>query len=274
MNINVAAKTTGFAVTPQTGAVGAAVRGVDLANLDDATFAKIKAAFLEHCMLVFPEQFLAPEPQLAFAARWGEVSITPMVTNYMEGFPGVLRLTNKGKDKTPTENWHYDSSFQEKPPAVTILAAQDLPAMGGDTMWCNQYLAYDRLSDGLKAMLNGVRARFCGARLARAHGHQGEIPEQYHPVVRTHPETGRKALFVGHPETCTNFENMTVAESRPLLDYLYAHSTQPDAIYRHMWKPGDVLMWDNRCTMHYAVHDYGMQTRNMNRVTVKGTKPV
>jgi len=274
MNINVAPKTTAFTVAPLTGAVGAALRGVDLANLDDAAFAKIKGAFLGHCMLVFPQQDLDEQAHLAFAARWGEISITPMVTNYLEGFPGVLRLTNKGKDKTPTENWHSDSSFQEKPPAVTILAAKDLPAMGGDTMWCNLYLAYERLSDGMKKLLSGVRARFCVARLARAHAHPGEIPEQYHPVVRTHPETGRKALFVGHPETCTNFENMTVAESRPLLDYLYAHSTQPDAIYRHVWKPGDVLMWDNRCTMHYAVHDYGSQVRNMNRVTVKGTKPV
>ena len=145
--------------------------------------------------------------------------------------------------------------------------------MGGDTIWCNQYVAYERLSDGMKAMLHGVSARFCGARLARTHGHQGDVPEQYHPVVRTHPETGRKALFVGHPDTCTNFENMTVAESRPLLDFLYAHCVQPDAMYRHMWKPGDLLMWDNRCTMHYAVHDYGTQTRNMHRVTVKGTKP-
>jgi taurine dioxygenase len=267
MNINVAPKATELTVTPLTGAVGAAVRGVDLANLDEATFTKIKAAFLEHCMLVFPQQFLEENAHLAFAARWGELSITPMVTNYVDGFPGLLRLTNKGKDKTPTENWHYDSSFLEKPPAVTILAAKDLPATGGDTMWCNQYLAYDRLSDGMKKMLEG-------ARLARAHAHQGEIPEMLHPVVRTHPDTGRKALFVGHPETCTNLENMTVAESRPLLDYLYAHSTQPDAIYRHMWKPGDVLIWDNRCTMHYAVHDYGSQTRNMNRVTVKGAKPV
>lgn len=274
MNINVAPKTTELTVTPLTGAIGASVRGIDLANLDEASFKAMHDAFLEHCMLVFPQQFLKEDAHLAFAARWGEVSITPMINNYVEGFPGLLRLSNKGKDKTPTENWHYDSSFQERPPAVTILAAKDLPAMGGDTMWCNQYLAYERLSDGMKAMLDGMRARFCGARLARAHGHEGAIPEFYHPVVRTHPDTGRKALFVGHPETCTNFENMTVAESRPLLDYLYAHSTQPDAIYRHMWKPGDVLIWDNRCTMHYAVHDYGMQTRNMNRVTIKGTKPV
>jgi taurine dioxygenase len=274
MNVNVAPKTSDLTVTPLTGAIGASIRGVNLANLDAAGLARIKAAFREHCMLVFPQQFLEAKAQLAFAAHFGEVSITPMLTTYIDGFPGLLQLTNKGKDKTPTENWHYDSSFQEKPPALSILAAKDLPAMGGDTMWCNQYLAYERLSDGMKAMLAGVRARFCGARLARAHGHDGAIPEAFHPVVRTHPDTGRKALFVGHPETVTNFENMSVAESRPLLDYLYAHSTQPDAIYRHMWKPGDVVMWDNRCTLHYAVHDYGSQVRNLNRVTIAGTKPV
>jgi taurine dioxygenase len=274
MNVNVVPKTTKFTVTPLTGSVGAAVRGVNVANLDDAGFAKVKAAFLAHCMLVLPEQFVTPETQLAFAARWGEISITPMITTYVEGYPGLLRLFNRGKAESVTENWHSDSSFQEKPPAITILAAKELPAMGGDTIWCNQYAAYERLSDGMKKMLHGVRARFCGARLARTHGHQGDIPEQYHPIVRTHPETGRKALFVGHPDTCTNLENMTVAESRPLLDFLYAHSVQPDTMYRHMWKPGDLLMWDNRCTMHYAVHDYGTQTRNMHRVTVKGTKPV
>lgn len=266
-------KTSNVTVTPLTGAVGAAIHGVDLANLDDAAFAAIKEAFKEHLTLVFPQQFLEPKPQLAFAQRWGEVSITPMLT-YVEGFPGLLQLENKGKDKTPTENWHYDSTFVERPPALTILAAKDLPAMGGDTMWCSQYLAYDRLSSGMKQMLEGKKARFCGARLAKARGHAGEIPAYYHPVARTHPDTGRKALFVGHPETCTNFEDMTEAESRPLLDYLYKHSTQPDSTYRHMWKPGDVVMWDNRCTMHYAVHDYGMQVRNMNRVTVRGTKPV
>jgi taurine dioxygenase len=274
MNVNVVPKTTEFTVTPLTGSIGAAVRGVNVANLDDAGFAKVKAAFLAHCMLVLPEQFVTPETQLAFAARWGEISITPMITTYVEGYPGLLRLFNRGKAESVTENWHSDSSFQEKPPAITILAAKELPAMGGDTIWCNQYAAYERLSDGMKKMLHGVRARFCGARLARTHGHQGDIPEQYHPIVRTHPETGRKALFVGHPDTCTNLENMTVAESRPLLDFLYAHSVQPDTMYRHMWKPGDLLMWDNRCTMHYAVHDYGTQTRNMHRVTVKGTKPV
>jgi taurine dioxygenase len=274
MNVNIAPKTTDFTVTPLTGAIGAAVRGADIARLDDATFAKIRAAFLEHCMLVLPEQFVTPETQLAFASRWGEISITPMVTTYVEGYPGLLRLFNRGKAESVTENWHTDSSFQERPPAITILAAKELPAMGGDTIWCNQYIAYERLSDGMKKLLHGVRARFCGARLARTHGHQGDVPEQYHPIVRTHPETGRKALFVGHPDTCTNIENMTVAESRPLLDFLYAHSVQPDTMYRHMWKPGDLLMWDNRCTMHYAVHDYGTQVRNMHRVTGKGTKPV
>jgi len=272
MNVGITTSAVRTPAIPLTGAIGAKIEGVDLASLDDASFRDLKSLFLQYCVLVFPGQYLEPRAQLSFAARWGDVSITPMVT-YADGFPGLLQLTNRGKENTPTENWHSDSTFLERPPAMTILAARTLPPMGGDTMWCNQYLAYERLSAGMKDMPEGVRARFCGARLARVHGHTSAIPEAYHPVVRTHPETHRKALFVGHPETCTNFENMTVAESRPLLDFLYQHSARPDAIYRHMWRPGDVVLWDNRCTMHYAVHDYGSEARNLNRVTIIGDRP-
>ena len=146
--------------------------------------------------------------------------------------------------------------------------------MGGDTMWCNQYIAYERLSDGLKKMLHGVRARFCGARLALTHGHQGDIPEQFHPVVRTHPETGRKALFVGHPDTCTNFEDMSVAESRPLLDFLYQHCIRPEFTCRFRWAEGSLAIWDNRCTLHYAINDYDGQRRLLHRTAIAGERPI
>jgi len=260
-------------VKPLTGSIGAAIRGADLGTLDDDAFAVIHRAFLDHCMLTFPGQHIDDAGLLAFAQRWGDVMMTPMLT-YLDGYPGILRVFNRGKAATPTEYWHPDSAYLEKPPAISILAARELPATGGDTMFCNQYLAYESLSEGLKAYLQGVRGKFTGAIMARRTGHEGEVPYNYHPIVRTHPETGRKALYISHPDTVPSFENMTDAESRPLLDYLYACGPQPDRSYRHIWQPGDVVMWDNRCTMHYAVHDFGEANRFMHRVTIAGDRPV
>ncbi len=260
-------------ITPLTGAIGARVDGVDLNRLTASQFADIRAAFLAHSMLVFRDQTISIEAHVAFAKRWGEIAVTPMAT-YIEGYEGVLQLYNRGKAQSVTENWHYDSTFLATPPALTILAAREMPAAGGDTMWSSQYLAYETLSDGMKRLLDGKRAKFQGLRLAKLYGHDGDVPYAYHPVVRTHPETGRKALFLGHPgDTVPHFEQMTEDESRPLLDFLYQHAVGPDKCYRHMWRAGDVVMWDNRCTMHYAVHDYGDRVRNLHRITIKGDAP-
>lgn len=261
-------------ISPLTGSIGARVDDLDVRTLSESQFAVLRAAFLEHCMLVLPGQDLAVGDQLAFAARWGEVVVTPMAT-YLDRFPGVLALDNRGKANAVTENWHSDTTFIPAPPAITLLLARDIPEAGGDTMWCNQYRAFETLSEGMKDLLHGVRAKFQGLRLAKLYGHQGEVPFAYHPVVRTHPETGRKALFIGHPgDTVPHFEHMTEAESYPLIDFLYRHSAQPDACYRHMWQPGDLVIWDNRCTMHYAVHDYGDAVRHLHRITIKGDVPV
>jgi len=265
---------SGAEVTPLTGSIGAEVKGISLARLTPEEVTEIKSAFLTHCMLVFPGQFLSIEEHVEFARLWGEASTSPFV-KYLEDFPCVLPLTNRGKSGTVTENWHYDSTFLPAPPAATILSARDIP-VGGDTMWSNQYLAYETLSDGMKALIEGVRAEFTGARLSKLAGSDRPIPRALHPVVRTHPETGRKALFVGRPgDTVPRLENMTEAESQPILKFLYEHSTQPDRIYRHRWSNGDVVIWDNRCTMHYAVHDYGDDaTRDLHRISIKGTVPV
>lgn len=260
-------------ISPLSGSIGAQVQGIDLGAVDSDTFATIKEAFLQYCMLVFRDQDIDEAEQVAFGKMWGEPSVTPMLT-YIDGFPGLREQVNIGKDKTPTENWHYDSTFMERPPAITMLAAKVLPPYGGDTMWCNQYLAYDALSDGMKKMIGGLRVKFVGTRLARIYNDGGDVPFAYHPMVRSHPETGRKALFVGHPETAMEIENMTAEEGRVILDYLYAHSPKPDRTYRHVWQTGDVLMWDNRCTMHYAVHDYGSADRVMHRMTIEGDVPV
>jgi len=253
------------------GALGAAVTGVRLGELDDAQFATIRQAFLDHSMLVFPDQFLSEDDHVSFASRWGEFSISPFVT-YLDEYPAILPLHNRGKAGAVTENWHTDSAFLDEPPALNVLSARDVP-IGGDTMWSNQYNSYERLSDGLKAMLDGVRGEFTGARLAALAGSE-DVPRNLHPIVRTHPDTGRKALYISKPvDTLPRFEHMTAEESLPLLEYLYAHSVRPDNVYRHHWRNGDVVMWDNRCTMHYAVHDYGEEVRDIHRISIKGDVP-
>ena len=262
-------------ITPLTGSIGGLVQGVDLQKpLDDATFQKLNQAFLQHCVLVFRDQHLKEKAQLEFARRFGEPVVTPMLKS-LDGYPEIVQITNPSKGGAITENWHYDASFAEAPPKITILSAITIPH-GGDTMWCNQYVAYERLSDVYKRLLAGLRAEFVGARIARFMKVDPKDipPAKLHPIVRTHPETGRKALYVGHEETVTHVEGMTEEESRPLLDFLYESSFTPDNIYRHMWQAGDVVMWDNRCTMHYAVHDYGTTDRVLNRVTLKGSVPV
>jgi taurine dioxygenase len=263
-------------ITPLTGTVGAAVDGIDLNGpIAAETFAQVKAAFLKHCMLVFRGQFLGPQSQVAFARLWGEPMVTAMLDKLqLRDQPEIVQITRIPKATSSTEAWHYDGPFNAVPPKLSILSAQVVPT-GGDTMWTNQYVSYDRLSEGMKRMLQGVRVHFRGLRLARMQGiPDDQVPHAVHPLIRTHPETGGKVVYIGHSDNVQNFEDMTREETLPILDHLYRHCTQPDNIYRHMWQVGDVVMWDNRCTMHNAVHDYGEQERVLNRITVKGEVPV
>ncbi|MBL8378137.1 MAG: TauD/TfdA family dioxygenase [Burkholderiales bacterium] len=261
-------------ITPLTGSTGAEVAGLRLgAPLDAPTFAELERAFLAHGVLVFRDQHLTPAQQLAFARLWGEPVVTPML-KALDGYPEVVQIADMQKERATTENWHYDAPFTAAPPKISILCALTVPR-GGDTMWSNQALAYERLSEGMKRMIAGLKVEFAGTRIGRFMGVDPKDipPPRAHPLVRTHPQSGRKALYVGHPETAVRIEGMTDAESRPLLDYLYEVSVLPDNVYRHMWRAGDVVMWDNRCTMHYAVHDYGDARRVLNRVTLKGEVP-
>jgi taurine dioxygenase len=255
-------------VRPLSPALGAEVTGVDLsAAIADDTIDTLFDAFHEHCVLVFPGQQLDAVAQEAFAARWG----TPLVVPYLAphavpGSASVLRVPNMGKAATLTENWHFDSAYFEHPPPIAILAAQELPAVGGDTMWANQYLAYEALSPTMQGLLSGLRAAFTGT-MPDDDGVRREVVT-YHPVVRTHPATKRQSLAIGRIESVPYFEGMTEDESRGLLEFLYAHASRPEFVYRHRWRDGDVVMWDNRCLLHYAVHDHGDATRLMHRVTV------
>ena len=260
-------------ITPLTGSIGALVEGIDLNKpIDDGIFRELHAGFLDYQVLIYRGQFITPASQVAFARRWGDpVQQNPLLKG-IDGFPELIQVTKIPKETASTEAWHYDSPYTPVPPKISILAAVRVPH-GGDTMWCNQYQSYDRLSPVMKRMLEGLRVQFSGLRLARMMNATDKVPTATHPLVRTHPETGRKALYVGHRETAQQIEGMTRDESRPLLDFLYEHSTNPDNIYRHMWQEGDVVMWDNRCTMHYAVHDYGDAERILNRVTMAGEVP-
>ena len=258
---------------PLTGSIGAEILDLDLREIDDAGFAEIRRAFLDNCMLVFRDQQLGAADLSAFARRWGEVFHTPHATS-LEGFPDVIAIRNRGKAGTTTEYWHTDSVFAPVPPALSILASQVLPPAGGDTMFANQYLAYETLSPGLRALAETLRAGYYrAANMGRLMGDlSGAVKTADHPVVRTHPETGRKALYLSYDPT-VRLEGFSEAESRAIVALFAAHATQPALCYRHRWQPGDVVMWDNRCAIHFAVHDYGEQERVHFRTTVAGDVP-
>src|SRR4051812_45634371 len=246
-------------VTPLTGSIGATVYGIDLKRaIEPATFDELRRAFLQYQVLVFRDQNLfEPEAHLKFSQLWGKPVPASALSPHLPGFPEITHVTKIPKETASTEAWHYDSPYTPVPPKISILSALTVPK-GGDTMWCNQYQSYERLSPVMQKMLDGLRVKFVALRLGRMMGADlNKLPTAVHPIVRTHPDTGRKALYIGHRETAQEIEGMSKAESRPLRDFLYHPSPSPDNMYRHMWQPGDVVMWDNRCTMHYAVHDYG-----------------
>ncbi len=272
-------------VVPLTGALGARVTGLDLStDLDEAAMAAISDVFLEHHVLVFSGQSLSPERQVAFTSRFGAVEPHPLGSRRgVEGFPEVLVIQNRpGKPGARNDGWHSDITCSERPPALSVLQALKVPGNRGDTMFCNMVRAYETLSEGMRAMLLRMSAMHSAEDLVRRNNEPGTdalpIPECQppvaHPVVRTHPKSGRKALFV-NPGFTISFEDTTREESAGLLAWLYDWSTQHHNIYRHRWQAGDVLMWDNRAVMHYAVHDYDeTMPRLMHRTTAAGDRPV
>lgn len=278
-------------VRPIAGALGAEVLGVDLSQpLDDATFAEIEHAFHDRLVLFFHDQQLTPEQHLAFSRRFGPLSRSPYV-KHMAEYPDIIAVLKEADERnisTFGNAWHSDFSFLEEPPMGSVLYAREVPAHGGDTLFANMYSAYEALSEGMRRMLDGINAMHSG----RPYG-MGGVPadlevsrsieiernrpeadrEVAHPVVRVHPVTGRRALFVNSIYT-TRFEGMTDAESRPLLQFLYDHAVRPEFTCRLRWRANDLAVWDNRCTMHYAVNDYDGSRRLMHRTTIKGERPL
>jgi taurine dioxygenase len=266
------------------GALGAEVLGVDLSNaLADDIVGRIRQALLDHLVIFFRDQKLGPAQFMAFAGRFGTPVEYPFIRG-IEGFPEIIQVA---KLEHETMNfggiWHSDTVYLDTPPMGTLLQARELPPHGGDTLFANQYLAYETLSDGMKALLAGLSAVNSSAKAdttrtredRRADSGRADAKVDYiaeHPVVRTHPETGRKALYVNVAHT-VRFTTMTEAESAPILHFLHAHQVRPEFTCRLAWRPGTIAFWDNRCTQHNPVNDYHGFRRVMHRITLAGDTP-
>ncbi|HEV8297183.1 MAG TPA: TauD/TfdA family dioxygenase [Acidimicrobiales bacterium] len=244
---------------------GALARGVDFAAIDDGVFDALHKAFLDHHVLCIRGSSISPEQQLAFARRWGTVLVHPYVPS-IEGHPGLMQVYQR---HVITETWHADVTFAPRPPKITMLVAEELPALGGDTTFANQHIAFESLSAGMRSTLEGMRAVHYGTELAKDAGLEQEQVMHSHPVVISHPHTGRRALYVNGNYT-RHFDGWTIDESRPLLEYLWAHCSTIDFTYRHRWEQGDLLMWDNRSVQHRVIADHGTARRILRRVTIEG----
>jgi len=273
-------------IKPVTGALGAEIEGVNLSkDLDADTVAAIRQALLDHCVIFFRDQDLSATRQKEFAARFGALFHHPYFAG-TDDDPAIIRVVREPGDRRIVgEHWHSDTPHVTEPPMGSVLYGVQVPPYGGDTLFANQYLAYESLSPGLRSMLEGRRAlhsdrylsgpaqQLNAARATKVRV-QNDWTEtaHFHPVVRTHPETGRKALYVNRA-TSVQFEDMTEEESRPLLEYLFQQGCRPEFTCRFRWAPGSVAFWDNRCTQHVAINDTGRFHREMRRVQINGDQP-
>jgi taurine dioxygenase len=273
-----------FEVRRIAGAIGAEIHGVDLSRaLDGDTVAAIRRVWLEHLVVFFRDQDLPPDRFLALARRFGEPVEYPFVKG-IDGFPEIIPVV---KRETETVNfggiWLSDTAYLERPPMGTMLIAREVPPYGGDTLFANQYLAYETLSPGMRRILDGLVAVNSSAKadVTRTRedrmrdGKRDDARTEYvaeHPVVRTHPETGRKALYVNVAHS-VRFRGMSEEESAPILQYLFRHQIRPEFTCRFVWQPGSIAFWDNRCAQHNPVNDYHGYRRAMHRITLAGDRP-
>jgi len=272
--------TAPFVVRRMAGAIGAEIGGVKLRpDLPDGVIAELRRLWLEHLVLFFRNQELTPQELAAVARRFGEVVHYPFLKGLDEA-PGVIQVA---KLEHETVNfgglWHSDTAYLAEPPMASMLIAREVPPHGGDTLFASLYAAYDALSDGMKQMLAPLRAVNSSSKAEKSRTREDRGPneahrvlEAEHPVVRTHPETGRKALYVNGGHTL-RFVGMTDAESAPLLEYLFAYQVQPEFTCRFHWEPGSTAFWDNRCALHNPINDYHGFRRIMHRVTLAGDRP-
>lgn len=249
-------------IRPVGAALGAEIHGIDLNDLSEPQIEAIHQAFADHLVLFFPEQDLTPDGHRRFASMFGELEVVPALTKLDEDHPEIVVLNDL--DTPAADVWHTDVTFSESPPITAILHMVDCPPVGGDTQWINLYRAYETLSAPMKEMLEGMTAIH-----VNKYG-TGQVAE--HPVVRVHPETGRKSLYVNRIFT-SHIRQLSRPESEVILRYLYSWSEQSNFSVRYRWSNGDVGMWDNRCTLHQRVNDWNGH-RVIQRITVLGDKPV
>ncbi len=279
-------------INPLSDVLGAEVVGIDVAALDDPTFADIHAAFLEHQILVFRDQSLAPDAHIAFSERFGPIESRPDRPYTLAGVPEISVLSNRRTDGEPVgvinagDFWHTDLSFADIPSRATFLHALEVADEGGDTEWSNMYLAYETLPEDTKRRIDGLRGVHVFDRRKNPRTRVDSqfatnpdavyglpIPEATHPIVRTHAETGRKSLFIS-PRFVVGIDGMDDEEAQALLDELFAHQIRPAFRYRHNWRRGDFLMWDNSCLIHIGrgnIKPPGV--RHMHRTMVLGDRP-
>jgi taurine dioxygenase len=277
-------------VRPVAGLIGAEIHGVNLAAVDDETFADIHAAWLDHQVIFFHDQDIFPEQQVKLAQRFGDIHFHPFMRG-MDDHPEILEIVKEPDDpRTFGAVWHTDQMFNPRPAKATMLYAKEIPAAGGDTMFANMYAAYEHLSQGMRAMIadlktlnigdrfkhNGGKSRVerygQGSAMAAKVKDPGNVQtESIHPLVRTHPETGKKALYIGsHTQGLDGFDD---AESDPILSYLREHAARPEFSCRFRWRAGSMAIWDNRCVQHRALGDYPRDRRRMHRITIAGDEP-
>ena len=269
-------------VQPVAGSLGTEILGVDAATAPgDEVISEIRQAFLDHLVLFIRDQKLTPHEQLGLARRFGE----PMEYPQLKGLPECPLITPVLKLEHERVNfggvWHSDTTYLTQPPMASMLYAVEIPPYGGDTLFANQYQAYETLSDGLRKVLDGLTAINSSTKADASKTREERLKDAgvevkvlvgEHPVVRTHPETGRRALYVNIGHT-THFKGWTEEESRPLLEYLWHHQVRPEFTCRFRWQPGSIAFWDNRCVQHNAVNDYQGFRRVMHRVTLAGDTP-
>lgn len=266
------------------GAIGAEVSGVDLSrDLEPDTVAALRQALLDHLVIFLRDQPIEPARFLAFARAFG----TPVEYPFVKGLDAFPQIIEVAKLEGETTNfggiWHSDTVYLDEPPMGSMLLAREIPPQGGDTLFANQYLAYEALSPTFQGLLDGLTAIHSSAKADVSKTREDRIKSggtaeagkdylSYHPAVRTHPETGRKALFVNVAHT-ERFDGMTEAESKPILDYLFQHQIRPEFTCRFIWSPGAIAFWDNRCAQHNPVNDYHGYRRIMHRITLAGDRP-
>jgi taurine dioxygenase len=280
-----------FEIRPIEGPLGAEITGLDLQlPVSDQDLARIRAALVKHGLLVFREQRITPQQHVAFSRRFGPLQVHVLNRFHLQGYPEILIVSNVVQDGQPIglvdagADWHSDLSYMPKPSLGSLLHAQELPAEQGDTSFANMFLAYETLPDDVKRTLEGRRAvhsyvyryrrlqKLSPWRADLTQKQIDEVPEVEHPVIRVHPESGRKALFVSEGFT-SHIVGLSKDESDALLRYLHEHAIRAENIYRHQWRAHDMVFWDNRSTVHYAPITPQHLRRTLYRTTVEGDVP-